>query len=346
MRHSRQLVSVIRRSAFGLTAAMILAGASAATAETIASNDIRQGLYSTCFVSDKEGWAVADLGRIFHTTDGAETWEIQSAGTKQPFVSVSCVDPLHVWVAGQSGQMARTSDGGKTWQMLKSGTDKQILSLRMFDDQKGIAVGDFGTILRTEDGGNNWTKISVPTGIKLPEDMEGIVEPGDIVLYGVTWAGPDFVAISGEFGVILVSNDGGRTFQSHPSGVEITLFGIFFVDNMRGWSVGMEQTLIMTHDGGVTWEKKDVKAPPGFSLALFDLEVRDNLGWAVGNSGYLLTSTDAGETWNLVNVPMQMGSYWFREVSLLSSGKGFTVGSTGIVLSLDGTNYKAHKKQL
>jgi hypothetical protein len=41
-----------------------------------------------------------------------------------------------------------------------------------------------------------------------------------------------------------------------------------------------------------------------------------------------------------------MGSYWFREVSLLPNGKGYIVGSTGLVLTLDGTKYVANKQQL
>lgn len=345
MSHSYVVRTRWQRSALGL-AAVVLLGANAVQAEVIKANDIRQGLYSTCFVSDDEGWAVGDLGRIFHTTDGANTWEVQSAGTKRPFVSVSCVDRNNVWVAGQAGQIARTNDGGKNWKMLASGTDRQILSIKMLNAQIGLAVGDFGTMLRTENGGDNWNKVSVPADIKLPEDMQGIVEPGDIVLYSASFADADVVGVAGEFGVILISTDGGRTFQFRGSGVETTLFGIFFADKQRGWAVGMEQVLLETHDGGATWQKKPVKAPPGFSLALFDLEVRGNLGWAVGNSGYLLTSTDAGANWELVAVPTQMGSYWFREVSLLPSGKGYVVGSTGIVLALDGTKFKAHKDQL
>jgi photosystem II stability/assembly factor-like uncharacterized protein len=97
------------------------------------------------------------------------------------------------------------------------------LSIQFSDPQRGIAVGDFGTILRTENGGANWTKVPVPADTKLPEDMIGIVEPGDIVLYSVSYADPQRLAIVGEFGVILVSQDGGLTFQSKASGIESTV---------------------------------------------------------------------------------------------------------------------------
>ena len=316
------------------------------TAETVPSEQVRQGLFSTCFVNENEGWAVGDLGRIFHTVDGAKTWEIQSAGTKRPFVSVSCIDSNHAWIAGQAGQIAATTDGGKTWTMQKSGTKRQLLSIKFIDGQNGVAVGDFGTIRRTEDGGATWAKVAVPEDTKLPEDMIGIVEPGDIVLYSVSYGDRDHLGIAGEFGVILTSEDGGRTFQSRDSGVESTLFGIFLGEQGKAWTIGLEAVMLASTDGGITWTQQKVPMPPGFSLSLYDVEVRGNVGWMVGNDGFLLNSADGGATWKLVEVPSQMGSYWFREVSLLPNGKGYIVGSTGLVLTLDGTKYVANKQQL
>lgn len=322
------------------------AAARQVAADTVASEDVRQGLFSACFVDDDRGWAVGDLGRIFHTIDGSATWEIQSAGTKQAFVATACVDANRAWIAGQAGQMARTTDGGKTWTMMDSGTERQLLSIQFSDARNGIAVGDFGTILRTEDGGDSWIKVPVPADTKLPEEMIGIVEPGDIVLYAVAYAGPQHVAIVGEFGVILTSEDGGQTFQPRESGVESTLFGVFLGEDGKGWAVGLEAVMLATTDGGVTWLPQKVPTPPGFSLALYDIAVRGGIGWAIGNSGFLLNSADGGATWSIVDVPPQMGSYWLRGISLLAGGKGYLVGSTGLVLKVDGTNYTSNKSQL
>lgn len=331
-----------------IAAALILSTAATnrVAADTVESAQIRQGLFSTCFVNEREGWAVGDLGRIFHTTDGAKTWEVQSAGTKRPFVASTCMDANNAWIAGQAGQIARTTDGGKTWTNQESGTDRQILSIQFIDAQNGFAVGDFGTMLRTENGGATWTKIPVPVDTQLPEDMIGIVEPGDIVLYSVSYADAQHIGIVGEFGVILMSQDGGRTFQSRASNVESTLFGVFLGEQGKGWAVGLEAIMLSTSDGGETWKREQIKTPPGFSLALYDVEVRGTLGWAAGNSGYLLNTTDGGTTWNLVDVPPQMGSYWFREVSLLPGSKGFIVGSNGLILTVDGTKFTASKTQL
>lgn len=343
------LASILRK-ALPVSLATLVAGLAAAaapsSADTIRSEDIRQGLFSVCFINEKEGWTVGDLGRIFYTTDGGHTWEVQSAGTKRPFVSVACHDSQRAWIAGQAGQIATTNDGGKSWVMQKSGVRRQLLSVKFVDERNGMAVGDFGTILRTEDGGVTWVKIPVPEDTALPEDMIGIVEPGDIVLYSVSYADANRVAVVGEFGVILISEDGGRSFQPRPSMVETTLFGVFMGEQGKAWAVGLEAEMLSSVDGGQTWKRERVPTPPGFSLALYDLEVRGNLGWAVGNSGFMLSSTDGGASWRLVEVPAQMGSYWLREVSLLPDGKGYAVGATGLVLKLEGTKYTPNKKQL
>src|SRR5262249_47559811 len=127
---------------------LALAGAAAARAgETWPAEEMRQNLFASCFVTDQEGWTVGDLGRIFHTVDGGKTWERLDAGTKRPFVSISCNGGT-MWIAGQVGQIARSTDGGKTWQTQQSGTQRQLLDIAFANNLRGVAVGDYGTLLR------------------------------------------------------------------------------------------------------------------------------------------------------------------------------------------------------
>jgi photosystem II stability/assembly factor-like uncharacterized protein len=210
--------------------------------------------------------------------------------------------------------------------------------------RRGIAVGDFGTIVRTDDGGATWAKIALPRDIKLPPDVVEIVDPGDVVLYALSFPAPEHAWAVGEFGVILESTDGGLTWRSQDSPVETSLFGVSFADEQHGWAVGIESTLIATTDGGATWRKQAIETPSGFSLALYDVQVRGSYGWAVGNNGLLLHSRDAGATWQLTKVPVQMGSSWFRGLSLFPDGRGFVVGSRGLVLAMDRETFTPFKQ--
>ena len=79
-------------------------------------------------------------------------------------------------------------------------------------------------------------------------------------------------------------------------------------------------------------------------LALYDVAVHGQYGWVVGNSGLLLHSRDGGTSWQLVDVPVQLRGSWFRGVSLLEGGRGFIVGSKGMVLTTDGDDRVSVRK--
>lgn len=336
----------MRAVACVLAAALAVGGVRvAAHAETFRAADMRRKLFSTCFVSERQGWAVGDLGRIFHTTDGAQTWQQQDAGTKRAFVAISCVDDRTLWVAGQSGQIAHSADGGATWHMQRSGTQRQLLDIAFADARRGLAVGDFGTILRTDDGGASWTTVPFPKSMKLPADVADIVDPGDVLLYAVSFVDAAHVWMAGEFGTILASADGGLTWQQQPTPVESTLFAITFADLQHGWAVGLDTTLLHTTDGGISWAKQEAEKPKGFSPALYGVQVRGTYGWAVGDNGYLLNSVDAGASWHMVKVPVQMGSSWFSGLALRADGRGFVVGAGGLVLATDRDSFTPLKQR-
>jgi photosystem II stability/assembly factor-like uncharacterized protein len=336
----------VRSVAWVLAAALALGCARvAARAETFHAADMRRNLFSACFVTDRQGWTVGDLGRIFHTTDGARTWQQQDAGTKRAFVAVSCVDSRTLWVAGQSGQIAHSADGGNTWRMQHSGTQRQLLDIAFANARRGLAVGDFGTILRTDDGGATWTKLPFPKSMKLPADVADIVDPGDVLLYAVAFVDAEHVWMAGEFGTVLASADGGLTWQQQHTPVESTLFDIAFSDLQHGWAVGLDTTLLHTTDGGLTWTKQEAEKPKGFSPALYGVEVRGTYGWAVGDNGFLLNSVDAGASWHMVKVPVQMGSSWFSGLALRPDGRGFIVGASGLVLAADRDSFTPLKKR-
>lgn len=317
-----------------------------AAVQRIPLGELRQNLFATCFVSDQEGFMVGDMARIFHTTDGGKTWDYTVAPKKLALVALSCPDKSHLWASGQAGEILFSADSGATWQVQTSGVQRQLLDIAFANPQRGLAVGDFGTMVRTEDGGTTWSKVTLPTDVKLPAEVAEVVEPGDIVIYSVAYPDPNHAWAVGEFGVILASEDGGMTWHQQTCPVETSLFGVSFTDPQHGWAVGIEATLLATSDGGTTWRKEAVAAPKGFFLSLYDIEVRGNYGWAVGNSGFLLNSKDAGATWQLVNVPVQMGGSWLRGLSLFPDGRGFIVGSRGLVLSADRDKFTPSKAQL
>jgi photosystem II stability/assembly factor-like uncharacterized protein len=331
------------RRLFVLAAAWCALAAPASGEQAVARSDIRQNLFSTCFSSEQEGWVVGELGRIYHTTDGGKTFARSDAGTRSAFLGVACLSDGTVVIVGQKGQALRSRDKGAAWEQLDTGSKRDLLSVAFATPQVGVAVGDFGTIVRTEDGGQTWTKISLPTDLVLPEDVAEIVAPGDVLLYDIAFVDEQHGWAVGEFGVILATADGGRTWSAQQSPVETTLFGVHFTDPSNGFAAGIEQVLLRTTDGGTTWEKIRVPGRKGFVLGLYDVAVQGKVGWVIGDSGMLLRTTDGGTTWERVDLPIALAGNWFRGIGLTPATRGIIVGSEGLVLLTEGDSYQELK---
>jgi photosystem II stability/assembly factor-like uncharacterized protein len=318
-----------------LATAVVLGVAAGAGATPVKLRDVRQGLFGTCFASDREGWMVGELGRIFHTTDGAETWERQDAGTQRPLFAIACLDARTAWIAGKEGVVYGTKDGGATWTLAKTGSSRHVFTLQFANSVRGHGAGDFGTMVHTEDGGHTWTVQQVPPEVQLPESaLDTGVDPGDVNLYGASYGDADHLWVVGEFGTIMASNDGGRTFHQQHGPVETTLFGVHFADARRGWAVGIDGVILRTDDGGVTWV---AQPPPITQRSFYDVSVQGEHGWIVGNSGTVLKSTDGGVTWVVEPMPIQLAANWIRSIALVSGGRGLAVGAEGLVFRIDGS---------
>jgi photosystem II stability/assembly factor-like uncharacterized protein len=324
---------------FAVAAGVALAVRVVVAAETpIDLAEVRQNLFAACFPTDREGWMVGELGRILRTQDGGKTWMRQDAGTKRPFLAMTCLDPKTAWLAGKEGIVYATKDGGETWTELKTGSDRHLFTIEFPTAERGHAAGDFGTMIHTEDGGKTWTATRIPETVALPESaLDTGVEPGDVNLYALSYGDPDHVWIVGEFGIIVTSADGGRTWEQQHTPIESTLFGVRFLDARRGFAVGIDSTILATDDGGATWR---TVPPPVMQRSYYDIAIRGSNGWIVGDAGTVLKTADGGVTWKPEVLPIQLAANWIRAVSLALGGQGLAVGSEGLVFRVDGQSIR------
>jgi photosystem II stability/assembly factor-like uncharacterized protein len=170
--------------------------------------------------------------------------------------------------------------------------------------------------------------------VALPESaLDTGVEPGDVNLYGMSFGDPDHVWAVGEFGIIMASSDGGRTWAQQHTPIESTLFGVRFADATHGFAVGIDSIILATDDGGTTWR---TVPPPVMQRSYYDIALRGQQGWIVGDAGTVLKTGDGGATWAVEPLPIQLAAHWIRAVSLAPTGAGLAVGSEGLVFRLEG----------
>ncbi len=144
---------------------------------------------------------------------------------------------------------------------------------------RGGALPEFLGVMRSEDSGRTWSVIA-----RLGEaDLHRMVEK-----HGKLWA---FDAV---LGVVLVSEDGGRTFDEHVAPQEPMAELEIDPADPRRLLLASEQTIYRSEDGGDAWRPLGRSA--GARLAW---PTADALYRAEGD-GTISLSTDGGEGWRPV----------------------------------------------
>jgi photosystem II stability/assembly factor-like uncharacterized protein len=253
---------------------------------------LRDHLFDIHFIDNNNGWAVGYFGKIIHTKDGGETWEIQASGTENVLTGVSFNNLNNGWAVGHGGTILHTKDGGKSWIKDNSGVKNYLFDVSSTDPMNAWVCGEKGVILHTSDGGEHW---------------EVQLNVGDIILNGIDFINPKTGWVVGEFGIVLKTEDGGITWKKlrggRREGVELeedlskilpTLYSVKFLNDKEGFAVGVEGEMIYTPDGGLTWSHVDTKTKYSLYRIMFN---SNGIGCAVGLRGTTLISLDGGKSW-------------------------------------------------
>ena len=189
------------------------------------------------------------------------------------------------------------------------------------------------------------------------------------LLQGVARAGGTLVAV-GQRGHIVVSADGGKTWQQSRVPVSSDLTAVYFVNERRGFAVGHDGVILATRDAGTTWvlqldgkraneavrtdlmrrlaaqpasekikaqlAEADRNVSQGADKPFLDVWFADErTGYAVGAFNLIFRTDDGGVTWSSwfdrTDNPKFLNLYAIRP----AAGGLFVTGEAGLVLKLD-----------
>lgn len=265
------------------------------------------------FVDRNFGWACGGWrGRqpylVLRTTDGGATWQDASFGSGFSCEDVFFVDANTGWVSGRDSSLDaaihRTDDGGRTWTRqtvpLPSG-NTGVTAIRFADANTGWAATSSlyqsprGALLHTIDGGATWT-VQTYTG----KDYNDALAVQDTQRVAVA----SFQLLGTASAEVLVTGDGGRSWQRHTPPVLTYMRGLAF-DGADLWIAADYSQIVRSRDAGATWTWESY-APLWRSIAWRDARN----GWLVtgsrsGTDGYCRRTTDGGRTW--LHDPTQPG---------------------------------------
>ncbi|MFN8627771.1 MAG: YCF48-related protein [Candidatus Binatia bacterium] len=169
-------------------------------------------LYDVQFLDTHTGWVVGEFGKIYHTTDGGQTWTEQERSLLgdqvvdildiPTFFGIRMIDARHGLVAGLDGKVARTEDG-TNWKFDRMQLDYPIVdplfTPAFFADGSGWAIGAAGEVVRLDTAGGAWRRAKL--------GMEILTW-----LRGMSWLNQQDGWLVGGFGLILHTTDGGQTW--------------------------------------------------------------------------------------------------------------------------------------
>ena len=199
------------KTALALTILGVVGSASAADS----FQSVRAGLpHDAIYSIDRSGdtlWAIGGHGLVLRSdNDGAEWERIASPGDFAALgMALQRSQPV---IVGQAGKAFELSAEGTNWEPLESGTEERLLNIATLSDGSQMAVGSFGTIIKRSAGSKVFKAVTV--------DWEAIVEDGfEPHLYDVMQTKAGTLLIAAEFGMVLRSRNGGKTWsvQTLPS---------------------------------------------------------------------------------------------------------------------------------
>jgi len=259
------------------------------------------------FASPSVGYLAAELGQVWKTSDGGQTWtRVMNLGFPYYWYGVDALTETDVVVSGFNnsnfqGILRWSHDGGLTWSSdVILTTDGWSFRVRFADPDHGLVVDGLNldapnAAHDTTDGGQtagDWTET-------IPDSDGG-------------WFGNQFSLLptlrAWLSGITLcTSPDGGASWGCRPSVDPVFDGATQFVNGRDGWvgggtiSPAVEGWVHRTVDGGRTWSDRTLDGPWPIREIHF---LTPRIGWAAGGNSFsgvggLFFSRDGGQTWSL-----------------------------------------------
>ena len=237
--------------------------------------------------------------------------------------------------------------GAWRWTPLSTGSSARLRGVSAVTDRVAWASGTNGTILRTTDGGATWQTLLVPGAEKL--DFRDIDAVDETTAYALSIG-------SGELSRIYKTSDAGRTWSEQFVNRDAKAFfdAMAFWDAKRGVavsdSVDGQFVILMTTDGGTSWERVPAAAlPPALPNEGFFAASGTNvtvaapnhvwIGTGAASEARVLRSSDGGRTWAVAKTPLDAGpSAGIFSIAFSDATHGIVVGGDYKAESVAGNN--------
>jgi len=255
---------------------------------------INDGLHNIYFINDSLGWAISyGTGILLHTTDAGKNWFIQHQFDSLYFEQIQFVDENNGWICCEYGLVFKTSDGGINWLDVSPPIEQRITNPIDWSSKarpKGWYIGYYSMHFFNKD-----------TGFVAGQKLYLVEKQREYIFY--------------------LTQDGGKTWQSHPNAPDDMLYDPFFINYQIGF-VGGNSNVYLTKDAGKSWttiSTENITAKDQLRSVFF---LGESTGWACGFSGKVFIFNGITSNWDSVKVTDNR----LRSICFLNKQDGFVIG--------------------
>jgi len=264
-------------------------------------------IHDISFPTAKIGYAAAEAGQVWKTTDGGAHWkEVLNLSFPWYWYGVHAFNAKDVVISGFydsstfEGIIRWSHDGGATW------TNDIVLTTTGWVQRARFANHNDGLIMDLINGATNAAQYTTDGGAT-SADWASVVSNPDGGWFGLEFSLlPNLHARASGINY-CDSLDAGAVWSCGPSVDSVFDGPVFFANNKSGWVGGgeispkVEGWVHRTTDGGKTWSARTLDDPWPIREIRF---VTPKIGWAAGgnlysNVGGIYFSRNGGRTWSL-----------------------------------------------
>jgi len=289
---------------------------------------ITSWLYRCAFPDTLNGWAVGDSGKILHTSNGGDNWQLQNSTINFFIEDVFFINKRLGWAIANDfyffgTTILKTTNGGVNWSASRyPDTTLMFFTVHFLDSLTGYLGGYTGSLFKTTNAGYNWSKCYVDSNttymfpiwrISFYNHQHGVACGGVIDISGVIWQ----------------TTNAGLSWKSLAIAPE-PLYDVKWLDSQRVYITGGDfeygGSIVKSYDRGREWTYETMNLfGVGRSLAFrTDYELWVPLGF----SQRFGVSIDTGNTWIEVSAPDSTAVY---DAVFVDSTHGWAVGTNGAI---------------
>lgn len=236
------------------------------------------------------------------------------------------------------GEVIKSTDAGETWSTMYSVSNNSFTDVAFISDTKGFIAG-FGIFQKTSDGGTTWQDVTLPQATNTFDSFIGLefYDSNVGVIFGRLISNGNYVGFR--------TIDGGTSWTATNSTASMANFDVTYADANTLFSVGGDQKLAKSTDGGNNWTQMSAGT---FQSMYFRSEFKDaNNGFVTSEDGTIFRTTNGGTSLSQVYTTGYhnfYGTYYKGNVMMVTgSGEDIYIsydnGTTWSML-FDGAGFK------